>query len=111
MIAFHVDSNLIWVDPMKNQTEGEMILAQEQILDHTKACRIIPRHQIMDNKASAAYITAIQQSDMTYEKVPPGDHRRNIAKKSIQTWKYHFVTVLSGTAETFPLHPWCQLLP
>jgi hypothetical protein len=48
---------------------------------------------------------------MTYEKVPPDDHRRNIAEKAIQTWKDHFVAVLSGTAETFPLHLWCQLLP
>ena len=48
---------------------------------------------------------------MTYEKVPPDDHRRIIAKKSIKTWKDHFVSVLSGTAEIFTLHLWCQLLP
>ena len=76
-----------------------------------KACKITPKHQIMDNEASAAYIASIQQSDMTYEKVPPDDHRRNIAEKAIQTWKDHFVLVLSGTSETFPLHLWCQLLP
>jgi len=74
MIAFHVDSNSIWVDPMKNRTEGEMIQARERILRRMKACKIIPRHQIMDNEASEAYISAIQQSDMTYEKVPPDDH-------------------------------------
>ena len=29
----------------------------------------------------------------------------------IQTWKNHFVGVLSGTAATFPLHLWCQATP
>ena len=28
MVAYHVDSNSIWVKPMKNQTEGEMIQAR-----------------------------------------------------------------------------------
>ena len=47
---------------------------------------------------------------MTYQLVHPDDHRRNIAKKSIQTWKDHFVGVLSGASDTFPIHLWCQAL-
>jgi hypothetical protein len=34
-----------------------------------------------------------------------------MAEKAIQTFKDHFVGVLSGCAPTFPLHLWCQLLP
>jgi hypothetical protein len=34
-----------------------------------------------------------------------------MAKKSIQTFKDHFVGVLSGCAKTMPMHLWCQLLP
>eukprot|EP00804_Cyclotella_cryptica_P008215 CCRYP_015150-RB/>CCRYP_015150-RB protein AED:0.19 eAED:0.17 QI:0/0/0/1/0/0/2/0/720 len=48
---------------------------------------------------------------MTYQLVPPDDHRRNLAEKAIQTWKDHFIAALSGTAEKFPLHLWCQTLP
>ena len=48
---------------------------------------------------------------MNYQLLPPKNHRRNIAKKSIQTWKDHFVAVLSGTADNFPLHLWCQIIP
>jgi hypothetical protein len=48
---------------------------------------------------------------MTFELVPSDDHRRNMAEKAIQTFKDHFVGVLSGCAPTFPLHLWCQLLP
>jgi hypothetical protein len=58
-----------------------------------------------------AYEEAIRASGMTFELVPPNDHRRNMAEKAIQTFKDHFVSILSGCAPTFPLHLWCQLLP
>ncbi len=34
-----------------------------------------------------------------------------MVKKSIQTFKDHFVGVLSGCAKIMPMHLWCQLLP
>eukprot|EP00804_Cyclotella_cryptica_P009653 CCRYP_011198-RA/>CCRYP_011198-RA protein AED:0.33 eAED:0.33 QI:0/0/0/1/1/1/2/0/430 len=58
-----------------------------------------------------AYKQAILDSGISYQLVPPDDHRRNIAEKAIQTWKDHFIAVLSGTADKFPLHLWCQLIP
>ena len=48
---------------------------------------------------------------MSYQLVPPYDHRCNIAERSIKTWKNHFVGVLSRAAATFPLHIWCQSIP
>jgi hypothetical protein len=72
---------------------------------------INPKHQILDNQASESYKDAIKASGMTYQLVPPDDHRRNMAKKAIQTFKDHFFGVLSGCAATMPIHLWCQLLP
>eukprot|EP00804_Cyclotella_cryptica_P024317 CCRYP_015305-RA/>CCRYP_015305-RA protein AED:0.21 eAED:0.21 QI:0/0/0/1/1/1/2/0/741 len=103
MILYHTDSNSIWVEPTKNRTEGELILARTRALSHM--------HQVLDNEASTAYKQAILDSGMSYQLVPPDDHRRNIAEKAIQTWKDHFIAVLSGTADKFPLHLWCQLIP
>eukprot|EP00804_Cyclotella_cryptica_P015967 CCRYP_004129-RA/>CCRYP_004129-RA protein AED:0.18 eAED:0.18 QI:0/0/0/1/0/0/2/0/948 len=111
MILYHVASNSIWVEPTKNRTEGELILARSRALLRMKACNITPQHQVLDNEISAAYREAITTSAMTYQLVPPDDHRRNIAEKAIQTWKDHFVSALSGTADNFPLHLWCQLIP
>jgi hypothetical protein len=68
------------------------------------------KHQVLVNQASVAYKKAIGNSDMTYELVPLEDHQCNMGKNSIQTFKDHFVGVLSGCASTFPMHPWCQLL-
>ena len=65
---------------------------------------VTPTKQVLDNEASAAYKEAIQESGMTYKLVPPDDHRRNAAEKAMQTWKDHFVAVLSSTADDFPLH-------
>jgi hypothetical protein len=48
---------------------------------------------------------------MTYELVPPDDHCCNLAKKAIQTFKDHMISVLSRCLPTMPMHLWCQLLP
>jgi hypothetical protein len=48
---------------------------------------------------------------MTYELVSPNNHRCNLAKKALQTFKDHMVSVLSGCSPTMPMHLWCQLLP
>eukprot|EP00804_Cyclotella_cryptica_P001885 CCRYP_007356-RA/>CCRYP_007356-RA protein AED:0.20 eAED:0.20 QI:0/-1/0/1/-1/1/1/0/768 len=111
MILYHVDSNSIWAKPTKNKTEGELILARNRALQRMKACGIHPTRQVLDNEISATYKLAITASGMTYQLVPPDDHRRNIAKRAIQTWKDHFIAVISGTDTKFPLHLWCQLLP
>eukprot|EP00804_Cyclotella_cryptica_P025152 CCRYP_013001-RA/>CCRYP_013001-RA protein AED:0.31 eAED:0.31 QI:0/-1/0/1/-1/1/1/0/468 len=110
-MILYIASNSIWVEPTKNRTEGELILACSRALLRVKACNITPQHQVLDNEISAAYREAITTSAMTYQLVPPDDHRRNIAEKAIQTWKDHFVSALSGTADNFPLHLWCQLIP
>jgi hypothetical protein len=58
-----------------------------------------------------AYKTKIELAKMTYELVPPKDHHPNLAKKAIQMFKDHMISVLSGCSPTMPMHLWCQLLP
>ena len=38
------------------------------------------------------------------------DHRRNVAEKAIQVFKAHFISILCGTDENFPIHLWDRLL-
>jgi hypothetical protein len=45
-----------------------------------------------------------------FELVPPGNHRRNHAERAIQTFKAHFITILAGVDDKFPLSLWCHLL-
>ena len=119
MIVHHVDSNSTWVEPLKNQLEGTLIEARTKILEQMRRQGIAPKHQILDNQCSARMKLAMEAtvlldgstSKMTYELVPPDEHRRNIAEKAIQTFKDHFIGVLSGCAKSMPMHLWCQLLP
>ena len=119
MIVHHVDSNSTWVEPIKNQLEGTLIEARTTILERMRRQGIMPKHQILDNMCSARMKLAMEAtvladgstSRMTYELVPPEEHRRNIAEKAIQTFKDHFIGVLSGCAKSMPMHLWCQLLP
>jgi hypothetical protein len=96
---------------MQNQLGSELILARAQALAWMRHRRLIPKYQILDNQASAEYKATVEASSMTYELVPPKEHRRNMAKKTIQTFKDHFVGVLRGCALSMPIHLWCQLLP
>jgi hypothetical protein len=106
-----VDSNSLWVEALKDNTGGKLILTRTQALEQMQKVGIIPKHQVLDNQASAAYKKAISNSDMTHELVPPDDHLRNMVEKAIQTFKDHFDGVLGGCAPTFHLYLWCQLLP
>ncbi len=47
---------------------------------------------------------------MEYELVPPGNHQRNQAERAIQTFKAHFISILAGVDNRFPLSLWCYLL-
>ena len=111
MILHHVDSNSLWSKAMRDQSNGELILARARALARMRQRGIIPKHQILNNQASAEYKAAIEASGMTYKLVPPKDHRRNMAKRTIQTFKDHLVGILNRCASSMPIHLWCQLLP
>ena len=44
------------------------------------------------------------------ELVPSGCHRRNAAEVDIRNFKAHFISVLAGVADDFPLILWDRLL-
>ena len=48
---------------------------------------------------------------MEMELVPPGCHRRNAAEVAIRNFKSHFLSVLAGVADDFPMQLWDRLLP
>ena len=87
-----------------------MILARSRSLARMKLQGIVPKHQVLDSKILDTYCTKICDTHMTFQLGPPDNHRRNLAERAIQTWKDHFVGVLSSTAETFPLHLWYQAI-
>jgi len=45
------------------------------------------------------------------ELTPADQHRCNAAERTIQTFKGHFISVLAGVADGFPINQWDELLP
>ena len=44
IIVHKIYGNFTWIEPMKNRTEGEIILAQRRALIKMKLQGIIPKH-------------------------------------------------------------------
>jgi hypothetical protein len=65
---------------------------------------------ILDNECSAKFKERIKLNNMTYQLVPPHNHRQNIAEKAIQVFKAHFISILCGADKSFSLHLWDRLL-
>ena len=111
MVLIEIDSNAILVEAMKNRTAGEMIRAYTVLVTRLRNAGVTPTMHILDNECSEEFKAQIRKNNMTFQLVPPHDHRRNIAEKAIQTFKAHFISILCGTDKDFPLHLWCRLLP
>ena len=86
MVAIHLDANYIFIEPMKNRTEGQMMSAYQKIINRMRAAGLGLKKHILDNEASDAFKEKICQNGMQYELVPPGNHRRNQAERAIQTF-------------------------
>ena len=95
---------------MKNRTEGEMIRVYQKIINRMKAAGLGIKKHVLDNECLAAMKSCIHGNGITYELVPPGQHRRNQAERAIQTFKSHFISILAGVDDKFPLSLWCHLL-
>jgi hypothetical protein len=110
MVANHLDVNYIFAKPMKNRTEGEMIRVYQKILTRMKAAGLGLRKKVLNNKCSTAMKACIKENGMDYELVSLGQNRHNQAEQAIQTFKAHFISILDGVNDKFPLLLWCHLL-
>ncbi len=110
MVIIHVNATYIFCEPMKNKTEGEMITTYQKIVNQMKMASLGLKHHRLDNKALATFKECIKANRMTHILVPPVNHRRNLAERAIQMFKHHFIAILSGVDDKFPLSLWCHLL-
>ena len=112
MVMVEIDSNAILVEPMTTRKDREMQRAYKALLKRLKRAGITPRKHILDNEVSTAMKDMIKDElHMQLELVPPHCHRRNAAEVAIRNFKTHFLSVLAGTADDFPMSLWDRLLP
>ncbi len=110
MVGIHLDANYIFCELMKNQTEGKTITAYQKMADRMKLSALGLKHHRLDNKCSSAFKACIAKNGMTHKLVPLDCHHRNIAGRAIQTFKNHFISILSEVDNSFPLSLWCHLV-
>ncbi len=87
-----------------------MITAYQRMVDRMEISGLGLKHHRLDNESSEKFKQCIRKNGMTHELVPPDNHRRNIAERAIQTFKNHFISILSGVDDRFPLSLWCHLV-
>ena len=85
ILVINMESSYISMEPMKNRHSSENVMTYQILIDRLKSCGIIPKHHVLDNECSAEFKEAIKDKKMTYQLVPPDDHRQNIAERAIQT--------------------------
>jgi hypothetical protein len=97
---------------MKNRSDAEMIQAYNILVKRLLQAGVQPRKHVLDNELSVHMKNHIcEQYKFTVELVPPGCHRCNAAEVAICNFKAHFLSVLAGTATSFPSNLWDRLLP
>ncbi len=111
MVLTESDSDIILVEVMKNCSSGETIRAYQKLINRLHAAGIVPKYRILDNECSNDFKETIKCNEVTYQLVPPHNHRPNCAKKAIQIFKDHFVAIFCGANREFPLNLWDLLLP
>ncbi|KAL7478375.1 hypothetical protein ACHAW6_004139 [Cyclotella cf. meneghiniana] len=112
MIMVEIDSSAILVEPIKNRKDAELTRAYTTLMSRLHRAGIQLRKHILDNEISQAMKDLIHDKyHMQYELAPPGCHRRNAAEVVIRNFKCHFLSILAGVADDFPLQLWDKLLP
>jgi hypothetical protein len=107
MVVYDYDYNAILTEPLTSRTEMELLRAYTKLHTFLTEQGLKPVLQKLDNEAPGRLQTFMRQNDVSFQLVPPRQHRRNAAECAIATWKDHFVATLATTNPSFPLHLWC----
>ena len=82
MVAYHTDANYIFMEPMKNRTELQMIAAYQRISKRIIDGGLGVKKHILDNEMSEGLKEAIKKNGVTHE-VPPGKQPKTT---SLEYW-------------------------
>jgi hypothetical protein len=112
MVAVELDGNYIDGEPLQSRSAKSLTTAYQAIFLRWKATGVICLNwHILDNEAPEELKQAIRENKCRVELTPADQHQRNAAEKVIQTFKGHFISVLAGVDNSFPINQWDELLP
>ena len=109
-MAYHPDANTILVEPLKNRTAAKITKAWQKINNRFKKAGTKPLNWIMDNECSNDLKNSFIKENVSWQLVPPHQHRANLAERAIQAFKHHFKACLASVDPNFPAREWDRLL-
>ena len=114
MVFYSHGGNYIHIELLDATTEFHVLRAYKQGVKFFESKGLKPNVQRMDNYSAflAPAFTEFQaNNDITVDRVPPGQHRRNKAERCIETAKHHIIASLAGTDPDFPMKGIKHLMP
>ncbi|CAJ1962020.1 unnamed protein product [Cylindrotheca closterium] len=111
LVLYAYDPNAISAEPLKSRKGSELLRAFQNLTARLTAKGFRPRLQCLDNEASNKMKKHLKLQDIDFQLVPPHNHRRNAAERTIRTFKNHFIAILCSTDTDFPMTQWDELLP
>jgi hypothetical protein len=100
--------HLLQINKEPNQRQNDHGLPK--MVDRMKLATLRLKHHRLDKDCLVEFKACIAQNGMTHELVPLDCHHGNITEWAIQMFKNHFVSILSGVDDRFPLSLWCHLV-
>lgn len=114
MVAIEVNGNYIDTDFLMSWNTKDLVHTYQTIHQHWKDSQAVHINwHILDNEAPCELKSAKWANGCTVKLTPLKVHRHNNAEWAIQTFKGHFIAILSGIHNSFPNNKWipsCQRL-
>ena len=92
----------VWFEPLSSKTKNSTIAPRANAISRMRAAGLDPKHQILNNEASAKYKAAIIASGMTYQLVPPTTIDTTLPRRLSNFGK---ITLLLSSAAPLALPP------
>ena len=110
-ILYHQDTNSIHTVALPNRKAASIRDAWKSIYKRIRLQGHPVHLHILDNECSQDLKDAFLSYQISFQRVPPKEHRANAAERAIRTFKNHFVSTLCTVDSQFPLSEWDRLLP
>ncbi|NCG02080.1 MAG: hypothetical protein GWP22_01255, partial [Actinomycetales bacterium] len=111
LVFYEYTSNAILVEPIPNFESASIVNAFSRQFKYLEDKGFKPTFNVLDNQASKAIKSFLEEQNSKYQFVEPYNHRVNAAERAIQTFKNHFISGLCTTDRDFPTQLWDQLIP
>ena len=103
MVAYHYDTNVIRIKPLKTRQAETIVDAWTRINDTFAALGTQPNIYILDDEFSEDLKAVFGKNGISFQRVLPTCHCANSAERVIQTTKSRFKVVLVMADPNFPI--------